>query len=58
MTQVESVMKEAATAAPMETSDLVPVPEISLDHLAKASGSMENNLRVRNLRCERMLRFS
>jgi hypothetical protein len=51
-------MKEAATAAPMETSDLVPVPEISLDHLAKASGSMENNLRVLNLRCERMLRFS
>jgi hypothetical protein len=45
--QVESVMKEAIVAAPMMASEALPVLEISLAHLARASGSMENNLRVR-----------
>lgn len=45
--QVESVMKEAAVVVPLETSDLDSVQEIDLGHLAKASASMENNLRVR-----------
>ncbi len=45
--QVESVMKEAVVAQPMETSELLSLQEVDLSHLAKASASMENNLRVR-----------
>jgi hypothetical protein len=40
-------MKEAAVAAPLETSELISVQEVDLSYLAKASASMENNLRVR-----------
>jgi hypothetical protein len=45
--QVESVMKEAAVAVPMQTSELLLVQDVGLEQLAKASASMENNLRVR-----------
>jgi hypothetical protein len=45
--QVESVMKDAVAAQPMETSELLSLQEVDLSHLAKASASMENNLRVR-----------
>jgi hypothetical protein len=41
-------MKEAAVAVPLETSELVSVEEIDLARLAKASASLENNLRVRS----------
>lgn len=44
---VESVMNEAVAALPMVTSELVPLQDVSLENLAKASGSMENNLRIR-----------
>jgi hypothetical protein len=40
-------MNEAVAALPMVTSELVPLQDVSLENLAKASGSMENNLRVR-----------
>jgi hypothetical protein len=40
-------MKEAAVAAPMQTSELLVVQDVGLEQLAKASASMENNLRVR-----------
>ncbi len=40
-------MKEAAVAVPLETSELISVHEVDLSYLAKASASMENNLRVR-----------
>ena len=44
--QVESVMKEAVVAQPMEASELLSLQDVDLGHLAKASASMENNLRV------------
>lgn len=40
-------MKEAAVAVPMQTSELLLVQDVGLEQLAKASASMENNLRVR-----------
>jgi hypothetical protein len=40
-------MKEAATATALETSELLMTHDLGLENLAKASASMENNLRVR-----------
>ena len=38
--QVESVMKEAVVAQPMEASELLSLQDVDLGHLAKASASM------------------
>jgi len=44
---VENIMRTAATARPMEPAELLPMQEVGLDRLARASATMENNLRVR-----------